>query len=98
MILDEPLQQNPDVKHRDLYSTFLSKQLAADAGFQTIVLTSLRSDEVSTLIDQGTAVTLPDGENFLCLPRPPAALDGEGESEPNEVPSSAPMPEEEVER
>lgn len=68
VILDEPLQQNPDEKHRDLFSTFLSKQLTVDPGFQTIVLTFLRQEEVDVLLKQGTTVTIPAGENLLSPP------------------------------
>jgi DNA repair exonuclease SbcCD ATPase subunit len=80
VILDEPLQQNPDDKHRDLFSTFLSKQLTVDAGFQTIVLTFLRQEEVTALLEQGTTVNVPAGPHFLASPPPPPPPPAEGET------------------
>ena len=67
VVLDEPLQQNPDDPHRDLFVSFLSKQLAREASFQTIVLTFLREPEIDNLVRQGTKVVLPDGPHFLKL-------------------------------
>jgi hypothetical protein len=70
VILDEPLQQNPDPQHRDLFLAFLTKQLAREAKFQTLIFTSLREDEIKLLRLQGTNVLLPDGDHFLKLVPP----------------------------
>ena len=81
---DEPLQQNPDDEHRDLFSTFLSTQLTTDASFQTVVMTFLRPAEVELLVKNGTAVSLPPGEKFLKLPPPPPPEEGADEHEMEE--------------
>lgn len=65
VILDEPLQQNPDDPHRDLFLTFLSQQLASQASFQTIVFTYLREPEIDLLRTQGLNVITPPGDHFL---------------------------------
>jgi hypothetical protein len=71
IILDEPLQQNPDDLHRDLFSAFLSNQRALDANFQTVVFTFLRPAEIDSLRQRGTTVVTPEGEHFLKLDAPP---------------------------
>ena len=68
VVLDEPLQQNPDDPHRSLFSEFLSAKLARADGFQTIIFTSLREQEIEILRGRGTAVVTPDGEYFLSSP------------------------------
>lgn len=65
VVLDEPLQQNPDPHHRELFTSFLTQELARQAVFQTLVFTSLRQDEIEQLRGQGTNVILPDGDHFL---------------------------------
>ncbi len=74
VILDEPLQQNPDEIHRELFLAFLSQELARDARFQTIIFTWLNADEISRLRQQGTNVITPEGDHFLRLlpPEEPA--------------------------
>jgi DNA repair exonuclease SbcCD ATPase subunit len=67
VILDEPLQQNPDPHHREMFIAFLSQELARNAQFQTLIFTSLREDEIERLRGQGTNVLLPEGEHFLKL-------------------------------
>jgi DNA repair exonuclease SbcCD ATPase subunit len=67
VILDEPLQQNPDEIHRELFLAFLSKELARAATFQTIIFTWLNTDEIRRLREQGTNVITPDGDHFLQL-------------------------------
>ena len=66
VILDEPLQQNPDTAHRTLFLDFLSKGLAKEAQFQTLVFTFLNDDEVRKLRQSGTIVITVDG-HFLAL-------------------------------
>ena len=65
VILDEPLQQNPDDPHRELFNTFLSDQLARQSAFQTVVFTFLREAEIAGLRKQGTKVITPEGNHFL---------------------------------
>lgn len=67
VILDEPLQQNPDEQHRKLFLAFLSKELARQATFQTVILTWLRPHEINILRQQGTQVVTPEGDHFLKL-------------------------------
>ena len=59
-----------DPEHRKLFLAFLSKQLAREAKFQTIVFTSLRNDEIDGLRRQGTSVLSPDGRHLLRLMPP----------------------------
>jgi hypothetical protein len=77
LILDEPLQQNPDASHRELFLTFLTKQLARRSDFQTIIFTSLFEDEIKKLREKNTVVVTPLGSHFLHLEKkqeaPPAA-------------------------
>lgn len=90
VLLDEPFQQNPDVKHRDLFSNFLSSNLT---GFQVIVVTFLQPNEVAELSKRGVPVQLfPTGTHFLSLvaPTPDGSQTGNSEPEPGkaELPSS----------
>ncbi len=76
VILDEPLQQNPDPHHREMFIAFLSQELARNAKFQTLVFTSLRQDEIDLLREQGTNVLLPEGDHFLKLVTPTGSSNG----------------------
>ena len=67
VILDEPLQQNPDPKHRERFLSFLSKELAKKAPFQIVIFTSLRQAEISQLRRGGVSVLTPEGAKFLQL-------------------------------
>lgn len=67
VMLDEPLQQNPDQHHRELFISFLSQQLAREARFQTLIFTWLGDDEVERLREQGTEVLTPEGDHLLKL-------------------------------
>jgi hypothetical protein len=71
VILDEPLQQNPDPKHRSRFLEFLSKQLARNAKFQTIIFTSLKEEELEELQQEGVMVQTPPGKKWLQLVPPP---------------------------
>jgi DNA repair exonuclease SbcCD ATPase subunit len=75
VLLDEPLQQNPDEKHRSRFMQFLGKDFARTASFQTVIFTSLRMDDVARLRKQGVSVQTPPGKKWLQLhpiPAPPA--------------------------
>jgi hypothetical protein len=65
VILDEPLQQNPDDKHRDLFLNFLTTELAQKSTFQTLIFTWLSAPEIEKLRKQWTTVITPPGEHFL---------------------------------
>lgn len=83
VILDEPLQQNPDPQHRSLFLKFLVKDLAKTLAFQTLVFTSLTGQEISSLRKQGIPVITPEGKHFL-TPIP--------KTEPPDESSPAPIP------
>jgi hypothetical protein len=57
--------------HRDLFSKFLSEELALHSKFQVVILTSLRDTEVASLRTGGTEVVSLEG-HFLKLDPPPA--------------------------
>ena len=61
VILDEPLQQNPDTQHRSLFLNFLAKDFAKTTAFQTLVFTSLSDSEISFLRTEGVTVLTPPG-------------------------------------
>lgn len=61
VILDEPLQQNPDDQHLALFLEFLSQDLAKNAKFQTLIFTYLSAEEVKTLRDKSTQVITVEG-------------------------------------
>ena len=71
LILDEPLQQNPDPEHRERFQEFLEKEIAQQSKFQTLIFTSLYPDEIDRLRNKGTEVTTPVGPKFLTLVKPP---------------------------
>jgi len=70
VILDEPLQQNPDPKHRELFLSFLSKELAKKVPFQVVIFTSLRQAEITQLRRGGVSVATPEGPKFLKIEAP----------------------------
>jgi hypothetical protein len=73
VILDEPLQQNPDTTHVALFLDFLSKSLAKEANFQTLVFTFLNESQVQKLRDSGTAVVTLEGHLLGPVPKAPEA-------------------------
>jgi DNA repair exonuclease SbcCD ATPase subunit len=73
VILDEPLQQNPDEKHRELFLNFLTKELPQKSTFQTLIFTWLSGPEIDKLRKQGTNVLTPPGAHFLQLQKPASA-------------------------
>lgn len=64
VVLDEPLQQNPDPRHRELMLNFL-EQTASTTTNQVIVTTSLRQEELAQLKKAGVRVTALQGRHFL---------------------------------
>ena len=71
VILDEPLQQNPDTEHKKLFLDFLSKGLAKESAFQTLVFTFLNESEVQKLRDSGTTVITVEGHLLGPVPEQP---------------------------
>lgn len=85
VVLDEPLQQNPDPQHRSLFLNFLAKDLAKSLSFQTLIFTSLTEKEIALLRKQGVSVSTPEGAHFLTLipkvapsVQPPASPEAQG--------------------
>jgi len=72
VVLDEPLQQNPDETHRDLFIEFLTSETARELKVQTIVFTWLRAPELERLRTKGTNVITPERAHFLQLVPAPA--------------------------
>ncbi len=71
VVLDEPLQQNPDKAHRDLFIEFLKSDTARAMKVQTIVFTWLHPPEIDDLRTHGVKVVTPEGDHFLrLLPAP----------------------------
>lgn len=64
VILDEPLQQNPDPKHRELMLRFF-EQTATTTKNQVVVTTSLRQEEIAQLRRARVRVTALQGRHFL---------------------------------
>lgn len=79
VILDEPLQQNPDTHHIDLFLNFLSGKIAKEAKFQTLVFTFLTDAQRAALRLHGVNVIALEG-HFLA---PIRAVDEE-KIEPSE--------------
>ena len=71
VILDEPLQQNPDTEHKKLFLDFLSKSLAKKSTFQTLIFTFLNESEVQKLRDSGTTVITVEGHLLGPVPEQP---------------------------
>ncbi len=71
VILDEPLQQNPDPGHRKQFLEFLEKQIAQSSKFQTLLFTSLYPAEIDRLRKKGTTVLTPEGAKLLKLVEKP---------------------------
>jgi hypothetical protein len=71
LVLDEPLQQNPDPKHRKLMLQFF-EQAAASTENQVIVTTSLQPEELARLRKAHVNVKALPGKKFL-RPKPEEA-------------------------
>ena len=71
VVLDEPLQQNPDEKHRDLFVDFLRSERVRALKGQTIVFTWLHDHERDRLTQAGVRLVNPRRDHFLELVQPP---------------------------
>lgn len=78
VVLDEPLQQNPDDPHRERFTDFLTGETAQALKVQTIVFTYLRGTELERLREKGVNVITPDIDHFLQLVRPQETEELEG--------------------
>lgn len=67
VLLDEPLQQNPDEPHKKMFFKFLENKATRSLPIQTIVFTYLKSEEVKRLQKAGVNIKTPPGEHFLSL-------------------------------
>ena len=67
VVLDEPLQQNPDEKHRELFIDFVISETARSLNAQTIVFTWLHEPELERLQEAGVRLIKPSGYHFLEL-------------------------------
>lgn len=65
VVLDEPLQQNPDPEHRKRFVKFLGDGLSAQTKIQVIVFTNLHAAEIATLRARGRQVKESEGVHFL---------------------------------
>jgi hypothetical protein len=66
VLLDEPLQQNPDDKHRELLFASLTNELSKLA-FQLVIFTWLPATDIIRLREAGITVIEPRGDHFLQL-------------------------------
>jgi hypothetical protein len=67
VVLDEPLQQNPDATHRKLFIKFLTSDTARALRVQTIVFTWLHAPELEQLRAKGVELVTPESDHFLHL-------------------------------
>ena len=77
VLLDEPLQQNPDPEHRKLFLDFLCNGLPHKTRVQTIIFTALLPDELKRLKLTTTRLIEPKGDHLLQLVKSP--LDSQSE-------------------
>lgn len=75
VVLDEPLQQNPDETHRKLFIEFLTSETARALNVQTIVFTWLHPHEREQLRAKGVKVIAPESAHFLHLVPEPKPSD-----------------------
>lgn len=74
VLLDEPLQQNQDTKHRTLFVDYLVNQGTKQPPYQVIIFTYLFEAEIERLRASGVTLQTPETpmrQHFLELVRPP---------------------------
>jgi len=76
VVLDEPLQQNPDEEHRELLFSSLTRDLASVA-FQSVIFTWLPKVDIDRLRAAGIHVLTPTEKHFLCLQKQEATISTE---------------------
>jgi len=70
VVLDEPLQQNPDEPHRNLFVDFLTSALLQETTVQTVIFTWLHDAELERVAAAGVPLCVPQGPHFLKLATP----------------------------
>jgi hypothetical protein len=65
VVLDEPLQQNPDTGHRQMFLDFLTQELARSDQFQTIIFTFLDDAERQFLMERNVSLARVEGPFLL---------------------------------
>ncbi len=65
VVFDEPLQQNPDKIHRDLFVRFLEELSGEPLPYNVLIFTSLLASEVARLRTVGVNVYAPTTAHFL---------------------------------
>lgn len=75
VVLDEPLQQNPDETHRKLFIEFLTSETARALKMQTIVFTWIHPSERARLLAKGVKLITPESAHFLHLAPLPATFE-----------------------
>ena len=80
VLLDEPLQQNRDDKHRDLLFASLTDELS-ELAFQLVIFTWLPANDITRLREAGITVIEPEGDHFLQM-----VADATTDKEPNSGP------------
>jgi hypothetical protein len=88
VVLDEPLQQNPDAPHRELFVDFLTSDLLRATKVQTIIFTWLQEPELQRLLEAGVPLVNPREQHFLALVS--SAQEPEANSESPEQSGGAP--------
>jgi hypothetical protein len=76
VVLDEPLQQNPDEEHRELLFSSLTRDLAS-VEFQSVIFTWLPKVDIDRLRAAGIHVITPTEKHFLCLQEEEATISKE---------------------
>lgn len=71
VVFDEPLQQNPDKPHRDLFVGFLQELAGEPLPYNVVIFTSLLAPEIAQLREAGVQVNTPTTAHFLSLLPPP---------------------------
>jgi hypothetical protein len=73
VVLDEPLQQNQDKKHRRLFVDYLVDQGTKQPPYQIIIFTYLFEDEIERVREAGVILQTPETserQHFLELVKP----------------------------
>jgi hypothetical protein len=92
VLLDEPLQQNPDDEHRELLFSSLTSELST-IGFQLVIFTWLPKTDIARLQEAGIQVHNPAGRHFLKLLSVPPVLTAEETSDIDPLQGESPEPE-----
>ena len=84
VVLDEPLQQNQDTKHRQLFVDYLVNQGTKQPPYQVIIFTYLFDAEIARLRASGVTLQTPETserQHFLELVTSPNPATNGGESQ-----------------